>query len=276
MKTHIKTHKDPQCQMKTIARIRTDFPTKFGIPRQSGLVNALKAVIVFEPEYRNPDALCGLEEFSHIWLIWGFSKAPCDTDTLREAPHETDASRIDNPSDTSHDANTLRDIDTSRIDTWSPTVRPPRLGGNTRKGVFATRSPFRPNALGLSSVKLDRIELHPDLGPILRVLGADLMDNSPIYDIKPYLPFTDSHPDAVGGFADPLKDYALEVEFPEQWLRLIPQELREALLGVLAQDPRPSYQNDPERIYGLEFGGVDIRFTVRGIVLCVCEVVPLD
>ncbi len=230
----MKTYKDNQYPMKTIARIRTDFPTKFGIPRQSGIVNTLKAVIVFEPEYRNPDAFCGLEEFSYIWLIWGFSK--------------------------------------NFRDTWSPTVRPPRLGGNKRRGVFATRSPFRPNPIGLSLVKLDSIELHPDLGPVLHVLGADLMDNTPIYDIKPYLPFTESHPEAVGGFADPLKDYALEVEFPEQWLRLIPKELREALRGVLAQDPRPSYQNDPERIYGLEFGGFDIRFTVRGTVLRVCEV----
>lgn len=224
--------------MKIIARIHTDFPTKFGIPRQSGLVDALQATIIFEPAYRNPDAVCGLEEFSHIWLIWECSAAVRDT--------------------------------------WLPTVRPPRLGGNKRKGVFATRSPFRPNALGLSSVKLDGIEIHPDLGPVLHVLGADLMDNTPIYDIKPYLPFTDSHPDAVGGFADSYKDYALEVQFPELWLRLISEELREALLGVLAQDPRPSYQNDPQRIYGLAFGGYDIRFTVRDMVLSVCEVVPAD
>lgn len=224
-------------KIKIIARIRTDLPTKFGVPRQSGLVNALKAVIVFEPEYRNPDALRGLEEFSHIWLIWEFSKAVRNT--------------------------------------WSPTVRPPRLGGNTRMGVFATRSPFRPNALGLSSVKLDGVELHSELGPILHVSGADLMDDTPIYDIKPYLPYTDSHPQAVAGFAEPLRDYVLEVDFSEQWLCLIPQERREALLGVLAHDPRPSYQNDPKRIYGLEFAGFDIRFTVQGNVLSVCEVVPL-
>jgi tRNA-Thr(GGU) m(6)t(6)A37 methyltransferase TsaA len=223
--------------MKIIARIRTDFPTKFGIPRQSGLINTLKAVIVFEPEYRNPDAVRGLEGFSHIWLIWEFSEAVCDT--------------------------------------WSPTVRPPRLGGNTRKGVFATRSPFRPNALGLSSVKLDGIELYPDLRSVLHVSGADLMDNTPIYDIKPYLPYTDSHPEAVGGFADPLRDHTLEVEFPEQWLRLIPEERREALLGVLAHDPRPSYQNDPMRIYSLKFAGFDIRFKVRSTLVTVCEVVPL-
>lgn len=225
-----------QRNMKIIARIRTDFPTKFGIPRQSGLIDALQAVIVFEPEYRNPDALRGLEEFSHIWLIWEFSEA-------------------------------LRD-------TWSPTVRPPRLGGNTRKGVFATRSPYRPNSLGLSSVRLDGIELHPELGPVLHVSGSDLMDKTPIYDIKPYLPFTDSHPEASGGFADSCKEYALEVDFPEPWLCLIPEERREALLGVLAHDPRPSYQDDPERIYGLEFAGFDIRFTVRGTLLSVCEVVP--
>ena len=214
---------------KIIARIHTDFPTKFGIPRQSGLVSALKSMIVFEPEYRNPEALRGLDGFSHIWLIWGFSEAEC-----RE---------------------------------WSPTVRPPRLGGNKRMGVFATRSPFRPNSLGLSSVKLDKIELHPDFGTVLHVSGADLMDNTPIYDIKPYLPYTDSHPDAVGGFADPVKDNTLEVEFPEEWLRLIPENKREALLEVLANDPRPSYQNDPERIYGFEFAGFEIKFTVEGNVL---------
>lgn len=224
-------------QMNVIARIRTEFPTKFGIPRQSGLINALKGRIVFEPEFRNPDALRGLEGFSHIWLIWEFSE-------------------------------------TAR-DTWSPTVRPPRLGGNTRMGVFATRSPFRPNALGLSCVRLDGIELHPELGPVVHVSGADLMDNTPIYDLKPYLPYTDSHPEAVGGFADPVGDCTLEVEFPEHWLRLVPEERREALLGVLAHDPRPSYQNDTTRIYGLGFAGFDIRFVVRGTVLSVCEVALL-
>lgn len=221
--------------LKKIARIRTDFPTKFGIPRQSGLVESLTGMIVFEPEYRNPDTIRGLEGFSHIWLIWQFSES------LRE--------------------------------NWSATVRPPRLGGNTRFGVFATRSPFRPNPLGLSSVKLDGIEIDPDLGPVLHVSGVDLMDNTPIYDIKPYLPFIDSHPEAVGGFADSFKDYTLAVEFPQQWLQLIPEEKREALLGVLANDPRPSYQNDPERIYGFEFLDFDIRFMVRYSVLAVCEVV---
>lgn len=237
-KKEVQSHIKESPSMKVIARIRTEFPTKFGIPRQSGLIDALKAVIVFEPEYRNPDALRGLEEFSHIWLIWEFSEAVRDT--------------------------------------WSPTVRPPRLGGNTRIGVFATRSPFRPNALGLSSVKLDSIELNHDLGPVLHVSGADLMDNTPIYDIKPYLSYADSHPNAVGGFTDPLKDCTLEVDFPEPWLRLIPEEKREALLGVLAHDPRPSYQKDSERIYGLEFAGFDIRFTVQGAVLSVNEVVTIE
>lgn len=237
-KKEVQSHIKESPSMKVIARIRTEFPTKFGIPRQSGLIDALKAVIVFEPEYRNSDALRGLEEFSHIWLIWEFSEAVRDT--------------------------------------WSPTVRPPRLGGNTRIGVFATRSPFRPNALGLSSVKLDSIELNHDLGPVLHVSGADLMDNTPIYDIKPYLSYADSHPNAVGGFTDPLKDCTLEVDFPEPWLRLIPEEKREALLGVLVHDPRPSYQKDSERIYGLEFAGFDIRFTVQGAVLSVNEVVTIE
>jgi len=220
--------------LKIIARIHSDFPTKFGIPRQSGLINTLKSMIVFEPEYSNSDALRGLEGFSHIWLIWEFSEAVRDT--------------------------------------WSPTVRPPRLGGNIRMGVFATRSPFRPNAIGLSSVKLDSIELHPDFGTVLYVSGADLMDNTPIYDIKPYIPYTDCHPEAVDGFVDTLNDYALDVEFPEQLLCLIPENRKEALMDVLAHDPRPSYQNDPKRIYGVEFAGFDIRFTVQGNILSVCVV----
>lgn len=223
--------------MKTIAHIKTDFPTKFGLPRQSGLIDTLRGVIVFEPEYRNPEAFRGLDEFSHIWLIWGFSEAVRDT--------------------------------------WSPTVRPPRLGGNTRVGVFATRSPFRPNSIGLSSVKLLKVEFHPEFGPILHVAGGDLMNNSPIYDIKPYLAYTDSHPEAVGGFADSVKDYALEVEFSTELLSHIPEEKREALLEVLAQDPRPSYQNNPERIYGFQYGSFDIRFTVKDKVLIVCQVIPL-
>lgn len=223
--------------LKTIARIHTDFPTKFGIPRQSGLVDSLKSMIVFESEYRNPDALRGLDGFSHLWLIWEFSE------NLRE--------------------------------TWSPTVRPPRLGGNTRTGVFATRSPFRPNPLGLSSVRLADIEFKPDLGPVLHVLGADLMDNSPIYDIKPYIPFIDSHPEALSGFAGSVKDCVLVVDFDEQWLRIIPEDRRAALVGVLANDPRPSYQQDASRIYGFEFMQFDIRFTVNNGVLSVCGVVNL-
>lgn len=229
--------KEEKHMMKVIARIHTDFAEKFGIPRQSGLIEALKATIVFEPEFRNADALRGLEEFSHIWLIWEFSEAVRDT--------------------------------------WSPTVRPPRLGGNKRMGVFATRSPFRPNGIGLSCVRLESIGLDPELGPVLQVAGADLMDNTPIYDIKPYLPYADSHPDAVGGFTESLEDYALVVEFPEQSLHLIPEERREALLNVLAHDPRPSYQNDPKRVYGFSFAGFDIRFTVQGKVLTVYEVVAL-
>ncbi len=222
--------------MKVIARIHTDFPTKFGIPRQSGIVDSLKAVIMFEPEYNNPDAFRGLEGFSHIWLLWGFS-------------------------------------DNGR-DSWAPMVKPPRLGGNKRMGVFATRSPFRPNPIGLSSVKLNGVE-YTDQGPVLHVSGADLMDHTPIYDIKPYLPYTDSHPEAAGGFADPLIDYALEVVFPKEWLCLIPEDRREAIIGVLACDPRPSYQKDPDRIYGVEFAGFDVRFTVQGHLLTVYEVVKL-
>lgn len=220
--------------IKIIAHIRSDFPSKFGIPRQSGLADALRATVVFEPEYRNADALRGLEGFSHIWLIWEFSAAVRDT--------------------------------------WSPTVRPPRLGGNTRMGVFATRSPFRPNPIGLSSVVLEGIELTESLGPVLRVAGADLMDGTPIYDIKPYLPYADSHPDAVGGFASQPAGAALQVEFPGALLEFIPEDRREALIQVLAQDPRPSYQDDPERVYGFTFAGCNIRFSVSSDTLRVLEV----
>ena len=223
--------------MKIIAKIHTDFSEKFGIPRQSGIVPQLKGTIVFEPEYRNPHAVMGLEGYSHIWLIWQFSKA------VRKE--------------------------------WSPTVLPPRLGGKTRMGVFATRSPFRPNPIGLSSVRLERVEIDPQLGPVLHVAGADLLDQTPIYDIKPYIAYADSHPDAVSGFADQVKDYALKVEFPKNLLALLPQEKREAVLGILAQDPRPSYQHDPERRYGVAFAGFDIRFHVADGVLTVCEVVKL-
>ena len=220
-----------------IARIQSDFADKFGIPRQSGLVEELEALVVFEPEYRNPDALRGLEGFSHIWLIWQFSRA------VRE--------------------------------TWSPTVRPPRLGGNTRMGVFATRSPFRPNAIGLSSVRLLGVEQHPELGPVLRVAGADLMNGTPIFDIKPYLPYTDCHPEATGGFAGPDGGKTLEVDFPAPLLALVPQEKQAALLGILAHDPRPSYQKDGERVYGLDFAGLNVKFSVQNGILTVGAVAPL-
>ena len=220
--------------MKVIARIQSAFPEKFGIPRQSGLVEQLSAKIVFEPEYRSPEAVRGLEEFSHVWLIWEFSE------TARDA--------------------------------WSPTVRPPRLGGNQRLGVFATRSPYRPNPIGLSCVKLDRVEINAELGPVLHVKGADLMDSTPIYDIKPYLPYADCHPDAVGGFAAERPEGGLKVEIPEPWNEMIPPADRAALEGVLAQDPRPAYQRDPQRSYGLTFAGLEVRFRVEDDVLTVCQV----
>lgn len=224
--------------MKIIARIHTDFPAKFGIPRQSGLVEALEGTVVFEPEYRDPEALRGLDGFSHIWLLWAFSAA--------------------------------------QRKTWSPTVRPPRLGGNTRMGVFATRSPFRPNPVGLSCVGLVGVELHTGQGPILHVRGADLMDGSPIFDVKPYLPYADCRPEAVGGFAGAGAEELLHVDFPAQLLALVPEGRRAALTGVLACDPRPSYQSDPGRVYGLAFGGVEVRFTVEGTVLTVNAVTPRD
>ncbi len=224
--------------VKIIARIHSDFPSKFGIPRQSGLVETLHSMVVFEPEYRNPQALRGLEDFSHIWLIWQFSQA------VRED--------------------------------WSPTVRPPKLGGNTRMGVFATRSPFRPNAIGLSSVKLERIEKHPKYGMVLIVSGADLMDGTPILDIKPYLPYTDSHPNASGGFTDELHLHPLRVELPDIWKEKIPPEQLDGLIGVLEHDPRPSYQDDPERIYGFQFGTMEIKFTVKDQCLTVCGVLPIN
>ena len=220
--------------MKPVARIRSDFPTKFGIPRQSGLVDSLTATVVFEPEYRDPEALRGIEGFSHLWLIWEFSEA--------------------------------------RRDSWSPTVRPPRLGGNTRMGVFATRSPFRPNPIGLSCVKLVGVEVTHDMGTVLHVAGADLMDGTPIFDIKPYVPYADCHPDAAEGFTAPGQDYLLEVDIPAELLPLISADRLDALKGVLAQDPRPSYQRDPERVYGFGFAGMEIRFSVRDGVLTVKEI----
>ena len=223
-----------QHTIQVIAHIRSDFSEKFGIPRQSGLVADLKARVVFEPEFRNPDAVRGLEDFSHIWLIWQFSKA---------------AGRP-----------------------WSPTVRPPRLGGNKRLGVFATRSPFRPNSMGLSAVRLERVELHPELGPVLHVAGADLLDGTPIYDVKPYLPYAAAYPDALGGFTDRVARRRLTVEFPEELLGRVPEEKRAALLGVLAEDPRPSYQSDPERVYGMNFAGLEVRFTVEDETLRVEDI----
>ena len=220
--------------MRVIARIHSDFATKFGVPRQSGLVDALESTVVFEPEYRNMDALRGLEDFSHLWLVWVFDKA------------------------------VRRD--------WSPTVRPPRLGGNRRMGVFATRSPFRSNPIALSSVKLAGIEQTPNLGPVLHILGADLMDGTPILDIKPYIPYADAHPEALGGFAAMPAGETLEVLIPPDMLEKIPPERREALRGVLAQDPRPHYQDDPERIYGFGFAGMEVRFSVEGSRLTVREI----
>ncbi len=222
--------------MEIIARIRSDFPTKFAIPRQSGILDTLESRIVFEGKYRNPDYIRGIEGFSHLWLIWCFSE-------------HTDKGS-------------------------SPTVRPPRLGGNTRMGVFATRSPFRPNPIGLSSVRLIRTEQNDD-GPCLVIAGADLMDGTPIYDIKPYIPFSDSHPDAVGGFADEHISDTLSVDFSEQLLTLVPIEKRKALMEILRQDPRPSYHNDPHRVYGFPFAGFEIRFTVDCGNLHVVDVIKL-
>ena len=220
--------------IQVIARMHSDFPTKFGIPRQSGLVDSLRSSIVFEPEFRNADALRGLDGFSHLWIIWQFSEA------VRQE--------------------------------WSPTVRPPRLGGNTRMGVFATRSPFRPNNLGLSSVKILGLEQTAEHGMVIHVSGADLMNGTPIFDIKPYIPYSDCHADAVGGFTDAAEDFILSVDFPASLLEKLPQSKREAAIGVLSHDPRPSYQRKPDRIYGLTFAGFDIRFTVIENTLYVKEV----
>ena len=222
--------------IQPIARMRSDFASKFGIPRQSGLVEELRSTIVFEPEFRNPDALRGIEEFSHLWIIWQFSEA------VRQG--------------------------------WSPTVRPPRLGGNTRMGVFATRSPFRPNNLGLSCVRLLEVEHTKELGTVLHVGGADLMDGTPIFDIKPYIPYGDCHPDATGGFTDRAGEFLLQVDFPAELLKKLPSDKREAALGVLSHDPRPSYQRGGDRVYGLIFAEHDIRFTVREDTLTVTEVTP--
>ncbi len=224
--------------MKVIAKMHSDFPTKFGIPRQSGLASSLRSTVVFEPEFRNSDALRGIADFSHLWLIWQFSEA------VRQA--------------------------------WSPTVRPPRLGGNTRMGVFATRSPFRPNAIGLSCVELVGVEHTEDLGTVLHVAGADLMDGTPILDIKPYIPYADCRIDATGGFTDGAKDFLLRVDFPDALLCRLPEGKRAGLLEVLSHDPRPSYQPDSDRVYGIAFAGFNIRFTVQEKILTVLSAEPLE
>ena len=223
--------------IQTIAKIKCDFHTKFGIPRQSGLVDSLRSTIIFEPEFRNADALRGLDDFSHLWLIWHFSE------------------NANKP--------------------WSPTVRPPRLGGNTRMGVFATRSPFRPNSLGLSSVRILGLEQTKDFGTVIHISGADLMDGTPIFDIQPYIPYCDSHADATGGFTDTAHSFLLNVKFDDSLLDIIPTDKQNALQDVLAHDPRPSYQRDPDRVYGIQFAGFDIRFQVEDHLLTVIEILPI-
>ncbi len=221
--------------MQIIAKIHTDFPTKFGIPRQSGLVSELQGEIVFEPEFRRPEALLGIEEFSHLWLLWEFSAA--------------------------------------KRDNWSATVYPPRLGGKEKRGVFATRSPFRPNSIGLSCVKLEQVIWEGEDVPKLIVSGVDLMDGTPIYDIKPYLPYADAHPEARGGFGQAHREDGIQVIFPVELLEKLPEEKRKAALSVLEQDPRAAYNKQPDYVYGMEFAGYDIRFTVQDDVLTVCDVV---
>lgn len=223
--------------MEIIAHIHNDIPTKFGAPRQSGLVNEIVSEIIFCEQYRDANAVRGIEEYSHLWLLWDFSE--------------------------------------NEKQEWSPTVRPPRLGGNKRMGVFATRSPFRPNNIGLSCVKLVKVEMNPKLGPVLTVSGADLIDNTPIIDIKPYLPYSDSHPDAKGGFAAAVKDYSLTVIVPDHLKASIPNEKFPALIALLKQDPRPAYHDDPKRIYGFLYAGYEVKFTVSGNTLYVCEMLPV-
>jgi len=222
-------------EFRIIAHIENDYKEKFGIPRQSGLVESLVSRIVFEPEYRNPDAFRGIEGYSHLWLLWHFSRA-------------------------------------DRGEEWSPTVRPPRLGGNTRVGVFATRSPFRPNSVGISSVKLEKLEVDKTLGPVLYVSGADLLDGTPIFDVKPYLAYVDSHPEAKDGFALNQKEGTLTVEFPEELLAEVPVEKRQGIIELLSQDPRPQYQNDPERVYKMKFGAQEVWFKVEEDKLTVCKI----
>ena len=223
-----------EVKIQPIAHMKSDFNTKFGIPRQSNLVPSLRSTIVFEPDFRNSDALRGLEDFSHLWIIWQFSEAV-------------------------------------RSD-WSPTVRPPRLGGNTRMGVFATRSPFRPNSLGLSSVEIVEIESTAAYGTVIHVAGADLMDGTPIFDIKPYIPYCDCHPNATGGFTDAAGSFLLTVDISNDLLQKVPENKRQPLIDVLSHDPRPSYQSDSDRIYGLRFAGMNVRFRVTDGALTVCEI----
>ena len=222
--------------MKIIAYIHTDFPEKFGIPRQSGLVKELKGQIVFAPEYRNPEVVRGLLEFSHIWLLWKFSQ--------------------------------------SKKEHWSATVKPPRLGGKKRVGVFASRSPYRPNDIGLSCVRLEGIRMDEKEGPVLQVSGIDLMDQTPIYDIKPYIPLSDCHPEASEGYTKETKQHRLSVDFPEDLLTLYPADQRQAVVGILAQDPRPAYVQDEERIYGITYAGYNVKFRITGNVVRVCGVDP--
>ncbi len=224
-------------ELRPIARVHSDFAGKFGVPRQSGLVPELTAVLEFEPEFRSPEAVRGLEAFTHLWLIWEFSE---------------NADRG-----------------------WRPTVRPPRLGGNRRLGVFATRSPFRPNPIGLSCVRLLELRMDRERGPLLLLGGADLTDGTPVYDIKPYIPYADCRPEASGGFTAETERRTLEVEFPPALLERVPENKRQALLGVLAMDPRPAYQEDPERVYGFRFAGLELRFTVGEGVLRVTEAEPV-
>ena len=226
-----------QSTIRVIAHIRTDFPTKFGIPRQSSLVDELTGEIVFEPEYRQIEAFRGIEEYSHLWLLWEFSEA--------------------------------------KREHWSATVKPPRLGGRTRMGVFATRSPFRPNPIGLSCVRLIGLRQDETYGPVLMVAGVDLMDGTPIYDVKPYLPYVDAHPDAVGGFGDRVKDHALDVDFPVELLERLPEEKRAGAVAFLQQDPRPAVHRDPGRVYKIAYAGCDIHFTVCDTVLTVTDVIEL-
>lgn len=230
-------HMHTQSMIRVIAHIHTDFPTKFGIPRQSSLVEELRGEIIFEPEYRQPEAFRGIEEYSHLWLLWEFSEA--------------------------------------KREHWSATVKPPRLGGRTRMGVFATRSPFRPNPIGLSCVRLVELRQDETYGPVLVVAGVDLMDGTPIYDIKPYLPYVDAHPDALGGFGDRVKEHALEVADPGSLLERLPEEKRAGAVAFLQQDPRPAVHKDPDRVYKIAYAGYDIHFTVHDTKLSVTDVVSL-